>query len=828
MDHRVHKTHSHSLFPYFLLGFSSLSLIAVLISVVYLGRSMSLSSRAALIKKTETTNDFYQTYPLSVKNPVYKFTLSGNVSLSKKTSYLRIVLVDNNNNEYLVYEIYPLLTDRSTLTLNNVCEETCLLDGIIPSSLKVYGYGASYEISETKLFQKLKEVNSRLSESDINSERLNIQKTQAISKINKINQQIKAKKFKWTAGETSISNLTYSQKRKLFPNPDDPNDDKLPNLQGFEYYKGGVFELASENIQQTKQAVSQSNLPSSFDYRNFHGENWMTLVKDQGSCGSCWAFAAVGAVEANINLYYNQHINMNLSEQNILCCSNAGSCLGGSAGNALRYIKETGVYEEGCWEYNGMDKWECLDICRTHHNKPSLNVKINNISSVPLEERALKTSLIQNGVIVATIKSIKHVVVLTGWETDLADGKTIWIYKSSWGAEHGEGGYFRMKTDINEFNRIYKIIVPIMISDRGSTNYSINCVDKDNDGYCYWGISINKPSTCPATCRAEKDCNDLNSTIDSTSCILPSDESLPYCQETSDPYNVNASGICNSSGSVSFTLPRDNDCDQDACCSAFGRRDRVCILLSNKDAEDHCKEGDSNVRYLADVNHSNCPSSGDPSYIQDIPTTYTFHNSTSPVFRNGEVVKTCVKDYSCRASDGSLDGSYWRCSDAFICSEQISITPTLTNTPIPTLTPTPTFYPKSFHVIGNTKCRNGNTPISSGKTRLMYTVWPYGPLQLSEYPLYDGAFRINPTVNHTLDATLSHWFSNLYIGMEIDECANPPTCDIKKTLKSLTKPTGTIEGQAFQSRRNYVNFKKEDLPSGNINITFEAPEEWCQ
>ena len=157
-----------------------------------------------------------------------------------------------------------------------------------------------------------------------------------------------------------------------------------------------------------------------------------------------------------------------------------------------------------------------------------------------------------------------------------------------------------------------------------------------------------------------------------------------------------------------------------------------------------------------------------------------------------------------------------------------NITPSISPTSAHVLTPTPTPYNKSFHIVANTQCRNGKTPIASGKTRLMYAIWPYGPLPLSEYPLYDGEFKTNPTVNHTLDATLSHWFSNLYIGMEIDECANPPTCDIKKSLKTITKPTGTIEGPAFQSKRNYVNFMKEDLPAGNINITFEAPEEWCR
>lgn len=44
-------------------------------------------------------------------------------------------------------------------------------------------------------------------------------------------------------------------------------------------------------------------------------------------------------------------------------------------------------------------------------------------------------------------------------------------------------------------------------------NYEINCVDKDGDNYCNWGISENKPYTCPSNRKAEKDCDDSDSSL---------------------------------------------------------------------------------------------------------------------------------------------------------------------------------------------------------------------------------------------------------------------------------------------------------------------------
>ena len=670
-----------------LLIISSLILLSVLTTVIYLGRSVTTTSKASTIASVISSDDFYEIYPLTAKNPIYKFALDGKVSLKSKTSYIRFILVDSNNNELLVYEAYPLLSGINSTVLNNACEETCLLGGIVPKLLKVYGYNTSYEISKIRQSAQIKEVQTGLRESDITDKRLNMQKNLAMVKINKINRQIEVKGFKWKAGETSISSLTYAEKRKLFSNPDDPNDDRLPNLQGLEYYKGGVFEIASDKSQSVQQDSSaSSDLPDNFDYRNYQGENWMTQVKDQQTCGSCVVFSSIGTLEAIINLYYNQHLNFDLSEQQTLSCSYQGSCYKGwNVEGVLGFLRDVGTYEEKCWEYADNDQG-CYEggSCGSYLGMPEINVKINNFQPVSQNENDIKTALLQNGPLVFGLQSMGHAMVLLGWEIDQGSKKTIWYSKNSHGISSGESGYLKFTTDINDFRSIYKISAPIITNKKTPKNYSINCDDRDGDNYCYWGISRNRPGTCPATCLSGKDCNDLDPTIGSTGCISSSDDSSRYCQETSNPYNVSGSGVCNSSGTVSFTLPRDNDCDQNVCCSASGRRDRVCVVLSHKNADDNCKEGDSDVRYLADINHSTCPSSGDPSYIQNIPAVYSFRKHVAPVFRNGESVKVCIKDYSCRASDGSLDGSYWRCSEAFSCGE-IPRLPTAIQSPTPAL-----------------------------------------------------------------------------------------------------------------------------------------------
>jgi len=71
-------------------------------------------------------------------------------------------------------------------------------------------------------------------------------------------------------------------------------------------------------------------LPEKFDYREWKGKNWLTMVKDQAVCGSCYAHSAIGAMEAKYNLEQNNLWYLNLAEQQYVspCFSNVGSCMG--------------------------------------------------------------------------------------------------------------------------------------------------------------------------------------------------------------------------------------------------------------------------------------------------------------------------------------------------------------------------------------------------------------------------------------------------------------------------------------------------------------------
>jgi len=117
------------------------------------------------------------------------------------------------------------------------------------------------------------------------------------------------------AGETSVSLMSFEEKKGFFGG-------KVPDLQGYEYYIGGIFELNSDkatSIQHT-QSTPGASFVSSFDWRNRHGRNWITSVKNQYPCGSCGIFAVIGSIESLINLYFNQILNKDLSEQEMVSC----------------------------------------------------------------------------------------------------------------------------------------------------------------------------------------------------------------------------------------------------------------------------------------------------------------------------------------------------------------------------------------------------------------------------------------------------------------------------------------------------------------------------
>jgi C1A family cysteine protease len=477
--------------------------------------SLSLSAQTlASVNKTinkDTLLTTIQGYSINSKTVV----ASGEAVFSSKSGYVRILLSDDYGYDLLVYESSPLVAINGIDNFNSMAMET--ID--IPSRLTLTTVRVEIKNAELKnLSVDVSVTNLLQTQQQIREDRITL-----------INSNLRSQNALWVAGETSVSQMSFEEKKGLFGG-------RVPDLQGIDYYVGGIFEVIEINGIKPNRMVTSiktSTMVSKFDWRNRHGRDWNTSVKNQGSCGSCWAFGAVGAVEGLVNLYYNQKIDLDLSEQQMVSCT-AGSCYGGTGGGsqALSYIITNGVVNEACFPYTASDA-PCSNIC----NSPAENIKIAGFQtftpssySDPVSE--LKKLIIQNGILSGRIGAWSHTMTLVGFGTvqagdtvyngtsggystpitiganDPRIGQTYWIFKNSWGSWWGsDGGYLYAISDINQL--VYTRIALPPITSPNYTDADIICEDRDGDGYYYWGIGP-KPATCPDCAPEEPDGDDSN------------------------------------------------------------------------------------------------------------------------------------------------------------------------------------------------------------------------------------------------------------------------------------------------------------------------------
>ncbi|MBU0894876.1 MAG: hypothetical protein KKF48_02500 [Nanoarchaeota archaeon] len=449
----------------------------------------------------------YSEYDLNINQDIVSFSVDIEAVLIDKYSYARVVLVDVDGNELLVYQASFPFEDFNNLI--GVCEETCVIDVtrvdklIIETDedsmlrlkkIKYLTAGKSFNIGATKTSKKLEQENF---------------------KINFYNTQ---KALTWKAGDTGVGDLSYSEKKDLFGG-------WFGTTCGFEYYTDGVFRFCEEEGSTETGFIGGENYTDLFDYRNWHGENWMTSVKNQASCGSCWAFSAVGTLEGVINTYYNQHLDVDLSEQDLVACSSAGDCSGGSVDYALDYIRDTGIVNETCFPYSYLTDDNCGDKCVNSNlwkiTDRYLTVKNNR-------EIDIKRDLTQYGPLSMTgpANVWNHAIVLTGYGYN--SNGSYWILKNSWGETWGfDGGYGKIAItakDLYQMTGFRYIETPI---SPATESYAVLCVDNDLDGFCNWGIDSRPTSGCPASCNGNDvvDCDDSNNTIGAC------DNETLYCGE---------------------------------------------------------------------------------------------------------------------------------------------------------------------------------------------------------------------------------------------------------------------------------------------------------
>ena len=314
----------------------------------------------------------------------------------------------------------------------------------------------------------------------------------------------------WTAGDNSIVELYYKDKKQIYG--------EAYNLFGYDYYKEGVFELFWVN----EYEECSDFLVHKFDWRYRHDAcdsasyyfedndsktGWLTSVKDQNSpqiCKSCWAFGSVGSFEAIFNLYYNEHYDFDFSEQELVstCCMDCGDCDGGEEYKALDYIANNGLITENCFKYQALSLL-CTDTGRC--SNPDTIAYLCTKKFISRNPDSLRKALIENGPLTFSFKTggKGHTVVLVGYYVDPSDSSAIWVLKENAGPLEGENGFIYLKLTMDRVMRVYGLVDSVYISE---SPIDVNCYDKDNDGYYWWGIGP-KPDSCP-DCPDQRDSND--------------------------------------------------------------------------------------------------------------------------------------------------------------------------------------------------------------------------------------------------------------------------------------------------------------------------------
>ncbi len=270
------------------------------------------------------------------------------------------------------------------------------------------------------------------------------------SKLDEIRSAIDKKGARWIAGETSVSKLSDREKKlRLGLIKPDETDPAAAEMEM-------VFFLHEPLV----------DLPDALDWRA-NGGYYVTPVRNQGNCGSCWAFATAAALESyNLIKDNTPGFDDNRAEEILLSCSGAGSCNGGYIGSASNYIRNTGLPPESYFPYtatssddscsNALPGWEDFT------SRIDSWLYITN-SSVSVD--SIKNALHMYGPLVTTLDvyndfySYKngvyeyttgkrlggHAVLVVGYKDDPSvNGGGYFIVKNSWGTGWGEGGYFNI------------------------------------------------------------------------------------------------------------------------------------------------------------------------------------------------------------------------------------------------------------------------------------------------------------------------------------------------------------------------------------------------